>query len=179
LIVVSGDAFGGGGVWRVNSSTNATKIAQINDANGAGVLLEGVVTVPNDPLKYGPWAGKILACAEHQGLIWAIDVNGNATPYQLGLGLPEDVRLIPSGQPLYLLDQFAEATGAVTKIPASNFASFTGDLLFTNEGGQSPCPPAGVWIVHWDGARFVVREIDIGGQLEHAAFAPIDILPLP
>jgi len=46
-----------------------------------------------------------------------------------------------------------------------------------NEGGN--CPPAAVFIVHWDGARFVVREIDVGLQLEHAVFAPIDIRALP
>jgi hypothetical protein len=175
LIVVAGVASGGGGVWRVDSSTNATRITQINDANGAGVLLEGVVTVPNDVVKYGPWAGKILTCAEGQRVIYAIDVNGNATSYQLGLGLPEDVRLIPApaNQPLYLLDQ---GPNQVLKVPAGNFAAFAGDLLFVNEGG---CPTKALFIVHWDGARFVVRAIAVGGQLEHAAFAPIDIPPLP
>ena len=69
LIVVSGSNHAGGGVWRVTSSTSATKIAQLNDLNGNGLQLEGVVTVPNDPAKYGPWAGKILTCAEDQRLI--------------------------------------------------------------------------------------------------------------
>src|SRR5206468_10603063 len=85
----------GGGVWRVpvGTATNsalATNVAQINDANGNGRLLEGVVTVPNDPGKYGPWAGKILTCAEKAGLIFAVDTNGTVTAYNLGLGSPED-----------------------------------------------------------------------------------------
>jgi hypothetical protein len=85
---------------------------------------------------------------------------------------------IASGQPLYLLDVNAAPAGAVLKVPAANFSAFVGDLLFVNEGGN--CPPAAVFIAHWDGARFLVREIDMSGTaLEHAAFAPIDIPPLP
>ena len=70
LIVVSGGTGSeagdtGGAVWRVTASGNATKLAQVsNPANGADTLLEGVTTVPNDPFKYGPFAGKILTCAE-------------------------------------------------------------------------------------------------------------------
>jgi len=63
------------------------------------------------------------------------------------------------------------------KLPAGNFAAFAGDILFVNEGGACT---AALFIVHWDGARFVVREIDMPrATLEHAAFAPVDIPPLP
>ena len=93
-----------GGVWRVTAATNATKFAQINDANGNAIVLEGVLIMPNDSAKYGPWAGKILTCAESAGLVYAIDTNGVAMPYNLGASKPEDLRLIPSGQNLYQAD---------------------------------------------------------------------------
>ena len=40
LIVVTGS----GGIWRVTAATNATKVAQVNDASGNGIGLEEVVT---------------------------------------------------------------------------------------------------------------------------------------
>src|SRR5947207_5311686 len=68
LIVVTGrnlaDSLAGGAVWRVNASGNATLVAQVENPSGSGRLLEGVLTVPNDPAKYGPWAGTILTCQE-------------------------------------------------------------------------------------------------------------------
>ena len=41
------------------------------------------------------------------------------------------------------------------------------------------CAPSGVLIVHWDGVRFVIRQIPVGHNLEHVSFAPIDIPALP
>ena len=170
LIVVTGrhpaDSLAGGAVWRVNASGNATLVAQIEDPSGTGRLLEGVLTVPNDPAKYGPWAGTILTCQERSGLIMSVSTNGTATAYNLGLGLPEDVRLIPSGQNLYALEF---ANQQVLKVPAGNFTAFAGDILLVNEAG---CPAPGLFIVHWEGGRFVVRQIPIGADLEHVSFAP-------
>jgi len=171
MIVVTGrnpsDPVAGGAVWRVNASGNATLVAQVEKPSGPGRLLEGVLTVPNDPAKYGPWAGTILTCQESSGLIISVSTNGTATAYNLGLGGPEDVRLIPSGQNLYALDY---ANHQVLKVPAGNFTAFAGDILLVNEGG---CPPApGLFIVHWEEGRFVVRQIAAGAQLEHVTFGP-------
>ena len=166
----------GGAVWRVHSPTSAVKLAQINDADGNSLLLEGVLTVPDDPAKYGPWAAKLLAGSEQQlggqpGRIYAIDPGGTATVYDLGICDVEDIDLIPSGQNLYGLSFVQDGTSTVFKVPASNFASFAGDILITQEGG----PPA-LFVVHWDGGRFVVRRIQtFGTVLEHVTFAPIDI----
>ena len=129
--------------------------------------------MPNDSSKYGPWAGKILTCAERVGLIYAVDTNGTTTAYNLGLGVPEDVRLIPSGQNLYCLDFI---NNKVLKVTQDNFAGFAGDVLLVDEGGG--CALSGLYIVHWDGERFVVRQIPIAAELEHVTFAPIDI-PAP
>ena len=169
-----------GGVWRIQAgTTNAMKVAQINDSNGNGTSLEGVVTVPNDSSKYGPWAGKILTCAEKAKLIYAVDTNRTLTAYNLGLGSPEDVRLIPSGQNLYCLD-FALDNSPLLKVTADNFTSFAGDILLVDEGVDPiGCAVGGSYIVHWEGGRFVVRQIPVGRSLENVQFAPINIPALP
>ena len=95
------------------------------------------------------------------------------TLYNLGLSQPEDVRLIPAGQNLYALDF---NTSQVLKIAQDNFASFAGDILFVEEKSDPfLCAAAGVYIVHWEGGRFVVRLFPINALLEHVTFAPIDI----
>lgn len=164
----------------VKASTNGWTqgdIAQIDNPFGTGRLLEGVVTVPNDPVKYGPWAGKILTCAEAAGVIAAIDTGGTVTLYNLGLHQPKDVRLIPAGQNLYALDF---NTSQVLKVTQDNFASFAGDILLVEEKSDpAGCAAPGVYIVHWEGGRFVVRFIFINALLEHVTFAPIDIPALP
>lgn len=47
-----------GNVWRVNSSGTSTLITKVGSVGSPD--LEGLTTVPNDPGKYGPWAGKIV-----------------------------------------------------------------------------------------------------------------------
>ena len=63
-----------GGVWCVDSGGNATKIADLGKP-----YVEGVTTVPNDPTKYGPWAGKIVVGwgNGNDHAFYAIDANGN------------------------------------------------------------------------------------------------------
>jgi len=169
LIVVSGASTFGGGVWRITAAKGATKVAQINDSFGDGVDCEGVVTVPNNQAQYGPWAGNILTCGETAHLIFAVDVSGKITPYDLGLFTPEDVRLIPSGQNLYCTDA---VNFVVWKVPQGNFSGFVGDVLFVNEAINSP---NALFIAHWTGGAFVMRQLSFGGSFEHVAFAPIDI----
>ena len=113
----------------------------------------------------------MLTCAESVGLVLAIDSNGVVTPYNLGLGSPEDVRLIPSGQHLFCLDHLVP--GSVLKVTADNFAGFAGDILLVHEG--IICGTSGMDIVHWEGGRFVVRHIPIDTALEHVTFAPIGL----
>ena len=99
--------------------------------------------------------------------------NGDA--YNLGLGAPEDLRLIPSGQNLYCLDF---TFNQLLKVAAGYFGVFVGDILVVDEGRG--CAVAGLYIVHWEGGRFVVRQIPIAtSELEHVTFAPIDIQALP
>src|SRR6266404_583307 len=65
LIAVTGNEQSGapandniGNVWRITSAGVASLVATV------GTHLEGVTTLPNDPLMFGPAAGRILAGAE-------------------------------------------------------------------------------------------------------------------
>ncbi len=169
---------GGGGVWRVHSPSNAVKLAQITNSDGSGRILEAVITVPNDATEYGPWAGKILVAAEQQtldngntsfGLIYSIDTGGTVTAYDLGISEMEDLDLVASGQTLYCLNFIKNGSSTVFKIPAGNFSAFANDVLITHEAR-----PSSVFAVHWDGGRFLVRQIPTGAtSVEHVTFAPI------
>ena len=105
-------------------------------------------------------------------MICAVDVNGNVSFHNLGLRSPEDVRLIPSPvKNLYAAD-FVAST--IWKIAAANFTGFERDIVLVDEGVLG-CVGTGLFLVHWDGARFVVRAIDLSGsvsRLEQVQFAP-------
>ena len=114
--------------------------------------------------------------AQKVGLIYAVDTNGTLMAYNLGIGKPEDVRLIPSGRNLYYLDQ---GINRVMKVTPDNFAGFAGDVLVIDEGETDCAPQGGLFLVHWSGSGFAVRRISIGPKAEHAQFAPINIPALP
>ncbi|PYK97949.1 MAG: hypothetical protein DME19_14375 [Verrucomicrobia bacterium] len=165
----------GGGVWRVSASTNATRVAQLNDAAGNGIYLEGVLTLPNDSCKYGPWAGKILSCAETLNLLLAIDVNGNSTSFDLGLALPEALAVVVSDRNLFCLNfiNLDRPHSTMLKVPKTLLTNFVGDIIVVEE--QRP----DLVVVHWDGVRFVTRHLSVSGasSLEPVAFAPIEATP--
>jgi uncharacterized repeat protein (TIGR01451 family) len=154
-----------GGVWRVTSAGAATRIAQL------GAHLEGLTTVPNDPARYGPWAGKILAGAEGLARIYAIASDGTVTAYELGIA-PEDIDIVPANENFFGVDfSAAEVKGA----PASAFADKVGDVVVAQE------VPGVLWHVRWNAAvgAFEVSELARVGQWEHVTFAPAGITPLP
>lgn len=151
-----------GGVWRINSAGQPTFLANL------GVHLEGVVTIPNNPAKWGPWAGKILAGDEDNYRLWSIDVNGNTASYSLGLD-PEDLDLIPANMNFYGVDFNTQTLrGAL----ASEFTCMVGDLLVTIE---HPGKSIHVW---WDGTQFQQEQIALVGQWEHVTFSPAGVNPI-
>src|SRR4029453_5620696 len=82
-----------GEVWRVNDVAEPTPIADVN------VHLEGLVVVPDVPVRFGPLAGKILAGAGAQGILWAFDANGIDPLFAAGSG-----PLTTAGEPVYIED---------------------------------------------------------------------------
>jgi hypothetical protein len=179
LIAVTGDFNGlsGGDVFRITSGTNATLLTNIG-----GLHLEGVTTLPNDTIKYGPWAGKILTGAVQDDNLFTVDTNTNVVAFSMGIA-SEDIHIIPTNQDFYMADRI---NSLILKLPRSLFTNFVGDVMITQEG-ELPS----VFIVHWDtnSSTFLQRRIPAptgfpgvsGGDFnfEHGTFAPMNIPATP
>ncbi|HVM50115.1 MAG TPA: PEP-CTERM sorting domain-containing protein [Candidatus Acidoferrum sp.] len=183
LIATAGgdeDASGTDGrVWRINSSGQVTLVTN------TGTPLGGVITVTNDAAPWGPWAGKILT---GQGQEWpwpsdpeiyAIDTNGQATTYYLGIE-PEHFNFIPANQSFYCVGPDTWNRWQVWKVPASVFTGHVGDLLITGIGDPAS-GRLGLFMVHWDAGttNFVIQQIaaplGLVMDLEEGTFAPIEL----
>ena len=154
-----------GGVWRINSAGIASQARP-----SLGTHLEGLTTVPNNVPMYGPWAGKILAGAEQQGRIYAIDTLGNVVFYQLGIN-PEDFDIIPANENFFGVNFGA---GALMGAPPPEFADKVGDILIAQESGP-------LWDVHWDAGTngFHVTQVAQVAQWEHVTFSTAGIVEIP
>ncbi|HZB44130.1 MAG TPA: hypothetical protein VE360_02745, partial [Pyrinomonadaceae bacterium] len=167
LYVDRTDVFGGdviavttsGGVWRVSADGQTTLLTNL------GTRLEGVTTVPGDPDRYGPWAGKILAGAPQQGAIHSIDLQGNNTSYQLGVS-PTDLRLIPAHENFYGIDA---GGGKLWGAPDAAFTGMIGDLLVAQGS------PGTLSRVRWNGAGFDVSQIARVAQWKQITFSPAGV----
>jgi len=168
IAVTGGTGDEGGEVWRINSSTNATRMANIA-TNFAHPHLEGVVTLTNDVAKWGPWAGKIITGAEAAlpPRIISVSTNGEVGYYFLGINA-EDFDIVQPNQDLYACDQDA---GLIIKLSRNLLTNFWGDLVITQEGFNNP----GFNFVRWSGSNFMVRHLSYTNKLEHSTFAPIVI----
>jgi len=151
-----------GGVWRVNSAGDADHLANV------GTHLEGVTTVPNEE-KYGPWAGKILAGAEEQGTIYAVDRDGYSDFPELEIE-PEDIDLIAPNENFYGVDFGGQTLWGATP---DQFASMVGDVLITQE------EPGILWHVRWNGTEFEKEELARVKQWEHVTFSSAGIAEIP
>jgi RHS repeat-associated protein len=152
-----------GRVWRISASGQATQIANLD------TRLEGVTVVPNDPDRYGPWAGKILTGAKEQGLVYAIDPQGVTTSYQFGIN-PEDITVIPAHENFYGVDPGEQK---IWGAPANAFSSIIGDVLIAQES------PGTLSRVHWNGIEFEVSQIAQVTQWKQITFSPAGIAPIP
>src|SRR5712691_672283 len=153
-----------GNVWRVSSAGAATLIASV------GTHLEGLTTVPNNPAKYGPWAGRALAGAEDQGRVYAIGRDGSVASYDLGISSPEDIDLILANENFFGVD-FAAMT--IWGAPSTEFADKVGDFLIAEELSGI------LWHVRWNGSSFEAVKVAQVGQWEHITFSPAGVPPIP
>ena len=119
-------------VWRVGADRQALFIADVPSG-----MLGSLITLANDPAKWGPLAGKALTGGEMDQTVVAIDTSGNSSVVLSGFN-PEDFRVIPAGQDLYACDpSFFDpqgGQGAIVKLPAAMFAGHDGDLIVIDEG---------------------------------------------
>lgn len=152
-----------GYVWRVNSNGVSTLIATLNEA----YLYEPVTTIPNDPSKYGPWAGKILVGSDSGypapgGIIQAIDTNGVVVSYFPGVGVA-DIKVIPEDYNLFATE---DGSFTVYGAAASEFQGMAGDIVIADEDGQS------LYRAHWNGTGFELNLISSGPKWGQLTFCP-------
>jgi hypothetical protein len=159
-------------IWRVHADGTHQLVTTLNTLH-----LEGCITVPNDPVKWGPWAGRILTGDENTHFIYDVGTDGSWGRVALGMN-PEDFDFIRPEENLYMCDP---DRNAILKLTASFDSFYTGALLITQAGELND--GAALFVVYLDPAsqKFIVRSIPylppsgIGGHFEHLTFAPINL----
>ncbi len=181
LIVDSTRAWGGdlvvcttaGQVWRINPAGIPTLVANI------GVHLEGLIIVPNAPERYGPLAGKAIAGAEQEGLLWAIGTDGSTVSYSLGVSV-EDIDMIVPGENFFGVNY---GGSQLYGTPSSNFDSVVGDIMLAQESIASGT--SGLYRLRWTGEALVAELFPVAPgspypvQWEHVTFAGAGIREVP
>src|SRR6185503_18357292 len=152
-----------GGVWRVNPSAEATKIASLD------TRLAGVTSVPEDPDRYGPWSGKILAGAKDQSLVYAIDAQGQSSTLQLDVQ-PQDIDIVPAQENFFAVDTVSRKVWGASD---GAFAAIIGDILVTQQA------PGVIKRLRWNGVQFVASTLASATEFKQVAFAPAGINPIP
>lgn len=157
----------GGSVWRVKSGPSAEKIPVkgLEDFR-----LEGVTTVPNDPTKYGPWAGKIVVGANNTFI--AIDGKGNWNQFDLGITSIEDIKIIPAGAHFFGVEPVPRipGAGAIRSASPAQFAGMEGDFLVAQEHSDH-----GLYWVRWDNDSQSFKTV-LAAQL-HTSWEQITFVP--
>ena len=152
-----------GGVWRVNAAAEATKVASLE------TRLAGVTSVPEDPDRYGPWSGKILAGAKDLSQVYAIDASGVATSLPLAVQ-PQDIDIVPAQENFFAVDGVGRKIWGVSD---GAFAGIIGDILVTQQS------PGVITRLRWNGVEFVASQLASGAEFKQVAFAPAGIAPIP
>ena len=122
-------------------------------------------------------AGKIIAGAEQQGLLYAIDATGAFVTYSLGIAI-EDIDMISANENFFGVNF---GTGRLLGAPASEFAPYVDDILLTQEFHSG----TGLFVLSWNGSTLVTTQLTSApgsapvGQWEHVTFAPAGIVEIP
>ena len=168
LIVATTD----GEVWRVDNAGVAMSIADL-----AGVHLEGLVTVPDAPARFGPLAGTILAGAESEGLLYSIATDGTVTSYNVGVAI-EDIDIVMPNENFFGVNY---GTSRLVGVLSDSFLPIAGDILLTQESVTS----VGLFRLYWDGVDLLTDELEAAAgsatiaQWEHTTFADAGIVEVP
>ena len=168
LIVVTTD----GEVWTVDSAANATMLADL-----PGVHLEGLVTVPDAPARYGPLAGAILAGSENEGVIYVIHADGSVGSIDVNVNV-EDIEIIVPYENFFGVNF---GTSAILGATAGDFLPIAGDILLTQESVGA----VGLYRLYFDGTSVRADELTAApdgatiAQWEHVTFAAAGIQEVP
>jgi hypothetical protein len=162
-----------GEVWRVTSAGVPTML------NAVGVHLEGMIVVPPFPARFGPLAGKIIAGAEEQSLLYAFDTTGAFTTYALGVPI-EDIDLVVPEENFFGVNF---GTSRLLGVPKEQWRSIAGDIVLTNE--TVAAGTTGLYRIYWNGATLTAQPLPLGAgsatvaQWEHTTFAAAGIVEIP
>ncbi len=154
-----------GQVWRVTPAGVPTPIAAV------GVHLEGMIVVPNVPVRYGPLAGKIIAGAENERLLWAFDASGGMQTYSLGVAI-EDIDLVTPKENFFGINY---GTSRLLGATAKNVEPMIGDILLAQE--NVAVGTSGLFRLQWTGTQLEAVAVPLNpasatvGQWEHVTFA--------
>jgi RHS repeat-associated protein len=170
-----------GEVWRINSAGQPTFLANVNSVYPQVSYIEGLVVVPNDAVRYGPLAGKIVVGTEYNGGIYTVDALGHVVFYQLNLPQIEDLKIIPANQNFFGVNY---GSSTVLGVSAAQWTPFVGDILVTQEYHSSYT--SGLLRLLWNGNNFEEVPLDIGpgsatnvNQWEGVNFAPAGVSEVP
>jgi len=161
-----------GEIWRIDVAGNPTLICDI-----AGVHLEGLISVPNAPERYGPLAGRIITGAENEGRLYTVATDGSYDYYELGVSV-EDIDIIPPGENFFGVNY---GSSRLVGTPAGQFAAIAGDIVLTQEMHSG----AGLYRLYWTGTELLVDEFGlttesvVPSQWEHVTFAAAGIVEVP
>jgi hypothetical protein len=165
-----------GELWRINAAGTPTLIHALAPA----VHLEGVMVVPNVPVRFGPLAGKIIAGAEEQGLLWAFDAGGNPVSYALGVNV-EDIDIVSPRENFFGVNF---GNSRLLGAAAEDLTSMRGDILLTQENVGAGT--SGLFRIAWDGTTLSAQPVPLTTiseqptpQWEHVTLAPAGIVEIP
>lgn len=162
-----------GETWRVNKMGQPTPIG-----TPKGVHLEGMIVVPNIPVRYGPLSGKIIAGAEATGDLWVISPNGDATTVQLGVKV-EDIDLVTPKENFFGVNF---GTSRLLGATAKECEPMIGDILLTQE--EVVPGTSGLFRLQWNGTELKAVAVPVGpgsatiGQWEHVTFANASVVEI-
>ena len=162
-----------GEVWRVTVAGVPTKVASV------GVHLEGAVVVPDKPARFGPIAGKLIAGAEEQVLLYAFSLDGTYVTYSLGVAV-EDIDIVSPKENFFGVNF---GTSRLLGAGSEQWTAMTGDILLTQEGVTAGT--SGLFRLKFDGQSLVAEAVPLGGgsaevgQWEHTTFAAAGIVEIP
>jgi sugar lactone lactonase YvrE len=153
-----------GGVWRIAATGKSKRVASV------GTHLEGLSTVPNDPARYGPWAGKILAGAEDQTRIYAFAEDGTTQHWNLGI-LVEDIDIVPPNMNFFGVDY---AGRRLVGADVTQWLDKVDDVVIAQESGA-------LFDVRWNEALqdFESTRLAQVAQWEHVTFSSAGIVEIP
>jgi hypothetical protein len=164
----------GGEVWRIDADANPTFIFDTN------THLEGLQVVPDIPVRFGPLAGKIVAGAEAEGLLWSFDAAGNAVSYNLGVTV-EDIDVVVPNENFFGVNY---GNSRLLGASVDDMISVRGDLMLATE--TVVAGTSGLFRVNWDGQTLTAQPIPLTAtseqptpQWEHVTMAPAGIVEIP